>query len=77
MWNMLVYMACISLYGMLQFIWHVFSLYGIFLFIWHVLRYIRGVSNINFGSDISGDRLIIPNSQSYDDSIKEILTKSA
>ena len=37
----------------------------------------RGLSNINFGSDISGNRLIIPNSQSYDDSIKEILTKSA
>ena len=42
-----------------------------------IVFYIRGVSNINFGSDISGDRLIIPNSQSYDDSIKEILTKSA
>ena len=37
----------------------------------------RRVSITNFGSDISQDRLIIPISQSYEDSRKQIFTESA
>ena len=49
-WHVLVYMACVSLYGMCQFIWHVsvymacVSLYGMFQFIWHMTVYRAFVS---------------------------------
>ena len=53
-WHVSVYMASVSLYGMCQFIWHVFilylygiflvymacfSIYGMFQYIWYVLVY--------------------------------------